>query len=83
MKKLHSFPISATRSTYKGQKVISQLKALRTNEIKHRMCLIARNMVDNLYNTYKIAGYLTKEEYSLLLDLFFTYVLRDRVDTVK
>lgn len=83
MKALTSFPTTASRSTYKGQKVISQLKALRTNEIKHRMCLVARNMVDNLYNTYKIAGHLKNEEYSLLLDLFYTYVLKDRVDTVK
>ena len=44
------------------------------------MCLEARNLVDKLYNQYKIAGYLTKGEYQELLNAFFTYVLKDRVD---
>lgn len=80
MKPLISFPLQAGKATYKGQKVISQLKTLRTNEVKHRMCLDARNLVDKLYNQYKIAGYLTKGEYQVLLNAFFTYVLKDRVD---
>ena len=50
MKPLISFPLQAGKATYKGQKIISQLKALRTNEVKHRMCLEARNLVDKLYN---------------------------------
>ena len=83
MNPLSTFPLSASRATYKGQKVICQIKALRTNEVKHRMCLTARNLVDNLYNQYKIAGFLTKGEYQVLLNAFFTYVLKDRVDEVK
>ena len=82
MKPLISFPIKATRATYTRQKVICQLKALKTNEVKHRMDLQARNLVDNLYNQYKITGYLTKKKYQVLLNAFFTYVLKDRVDEV-
>lgn len=77
---LFEFPLKATKVTYKGQKVICQIKALRTNEIKHRMCLASRNIADALYNCYKVAGYLSTEQYQLLLNMFLTYVLYDRID---
>jgi hypothetical protein len=83
MKPFAVFPISASRATYKGQKVMSQLKALRSNEVKHRMCLEARNIVDNIYNKFKIAGFISKSDYQVLLNAFLTYVLKDRVDEVK
>jgi hypothetical protein len=83
MKPLISFLLQAGKATYKGQKVISQLKALRSNEVKHRMDLQARNLVDNLYNQYKITGFLTTGEYQVLLNAFLTYVLKDRVDEVN
>lgn len=64
MLNLNSFPgLRIVNPSYKGQKVISPLKAIRTNEIKHRMCLEARNLADSLYNRYKIAGFLTNVEY--------------------
>ena len=43
MKPFLKCSLTATKANYSGQKVISQLKALRSNEIKHRMCLEARN----------------------------------------
>jgi hypothetical protein len=83
MKPLSKFPIDATRASYNGIKVTKQLQALRSNEVKHRMDLQARNLVDNLYNQYKIAGFLTTGEYQVLLNAFLTYVLKDRVDEVN
>lgn len=80
MLNLSQFPERPQRATYKGQKVICQLKAIRTNEVKHRMCLEARNLADTLYNNYKIAGSLDNAQYSKLVNMFYTYVLRDRVD---
>ena len=47
------------------------------------MCLEARNIVDNLYNKYKIAGFIDKSDYQTLLNAYFTYVLVDRVDEIK
>ena len=83
MKPFLKCSLTATKANYTGQKVISQLKALRSNEIKHRMCLEARNIVDNLYNKYKIAGFIDKSDYQTLLNAYFTYVLVDRVDEIK
>ena len=74
MKPFLKCSLTATKANYSGQKVISQLKALRSNEIKHRMCLEARNIVDNLYNKYKIAGFIDKPDYQTLLNAYFTYV---------
>ena len=83
MLNLSPFPLRVTGATYKGQKVMCLLKAIRTKEIKHRMCLEARNIADNLYNRYKIAGFLNNSEYKKLLDLFLTFVLQERVDPTQ
>lgn len=80
MKALAKFPKQASRECYKGQKVMSLLKALRSNEIRKRTSLERQNQCDDLYNRYKIAGFLVATEYQLALDLYYTYVLLDRVD---
>mgnify|MGYP003616012485 CR=1 FL=1 len=70
MKAFRKFPLTVTKATYKGQKVMSQIKALRTNEIKHRMCLEYRNIADELYNSYKIAGFLKTDQYTTLINMY-------------
>ena len=80
MKPPKPFPLKASRAKYNGQKVMCALKAIRTNEIKHRMCLEIRNISDSLYNQFKVAGFLTQSEYNTLYMIFYNYVLCDRVD---
>lgn len=79
---LNPLPMQVVRPQYKGQKVMSPLKALRTNEIRKNMSLVVCNMADNLYNVYKINGQLDNAQYKTLLQMYFDYVLRDRNDNL-
>ena len=78
--KLFKFPKNASKSAYRGQQVMGLLKMLRHSETKHRMCLKARNKTDELYNQFKIAQYLSNNEYTELLNLWWTYCMLLKVD---
>ena len=62
---------------YKGVKVTSCIKAIKSREIKKHLKLKQRNKIDQIDNLYRTNGYLEKADMITVWKFFMNFVMRD------
>lgn len=62
---------------YKGLKVKSMLDACLSNEIKHYLRLVQLDNLSKINNKYFKLGYISKQEMTLLWNIYWNFVLND------
>ena len=65
------------KSGYKGVKVTSMLNAILSKEIKPHLRLIQVDNVSKIKNKYDRLKYISKEEMTLLWNIYWNFVLND------
>ena len=62
---------------YKGIKVTSMLQAVLSVEIKQHLRLVQLDAISKINNKYFKLGYISKQEMTLLWNIYWNFVLND------
>lgn len=62
---------------YKGVKVTSIIKAIKSREIKRHLSLKQKNIIDEIDNLYRTNGFIIREDFLITWKLYVNYVQFD------
>ena len=68
---------SIQKAGYRGVKVTSMLSAILSKEIKQHLRLVQIDNISKIKNKYDKLKYITKEEMTLLWNIYWNFVLND------